>query len=80
MRPIDSKLEALGEKSSASSRDDVVSFFLLAEDGTTAQTEFGQAMRLKHRLRESLLLALRQEGKEEAALTEFDKAYEITPG
>jgi hypothetical protein len=37
-------------------------------------------MRLKHRLRESLLLALRQEGKEEAALTEFDKAYEITPG
>ncbi len=51
-------------------------------DALKAQAEFSEAVRLKSGYagaHYNLALALHQEGKEDAAQAEFEKAYEISP-
>ncbi len=51
-------------------------------DALKAQAEFSEAVRLKPGYaggHYNLALALHQEGKEDAAQAEFEKAYEISP-
>jgi protein O-GlcNAc transferase len=55
---------------------------LQSGDAAGAQTQFTEAIRLKPEYAEAhynLALALHQEGKEDAAHAELDKAYAISP-